>query len=100
MTITTRVQLDRREIMQDGVIQVRFSKQVVGNDGSVMSAEWHRAALPPGFDLAQARGAINASLTSLGYPEISDADWQLVSDTAALEWTPAVVAAFKAAEAP
>lgn len=57
--------IDQIEITRNGTIQLRFAKEIVDEDGVILSSEWHRTALPPGADLATQMEAVNAHLTEL-----------------------------------
>ena len=70
------VVLDRLEVLEDGVIQVR-EKTTVMEDAVELSSSFHRWVVSPGDD-------------------VSDQDAKIQAITAAI-WTPEVVAAYKAA---
>lgn len=57
--------IDQIEIKPCGTIQVRFAKQIVDSDGTVLSSDWHRTMLPPGHDIDAQMAAVNAHLGTL-----------------------------------
>lgn len=66
--------LDRIEIDSDGVVFVRLVKD---------NGEYHRTTLPPGIDVNQQMGYVNAHLASMGASPITkNADWmKTISDS-------------------
>jgi len=78
MALTKKVITGKREILEDGQIQVR-TDTVIEEDGIELSRTYHREVLTPGQSLA-------------GKPDE-------VSRVANAEWIPDVVNKFKAAEA-
>lgn len=78
MALEKKTVIGKREILEDGQIQVR-TDTVVEEDGVEISRTYHREVLTPGQNLA-------------GKPDE-------VSRVANAEWTPDVVNKFKAAEA-
>lgn len=81
---------------REGFIQVRMHKQIVDDDGSIAVSQNHRTAIEPGGDIGGTLKAVNAHLEQMGWPAVSDEDWQRVSAHAAVAWTPDVVKAHEA----
>ena len=73
--LSKTVVLDRLEVLEDGVIQIR-EKTTVLEDSVELSASYHRWAVSPGDD-------------------VSDQDPKVQAITTAI-WTPEVVAAYEA----
>lgn len=70
-----RTVIDTIEVRNDGTVQVRFAKQITDDDGTILSNQWHRAAMMPGDDIDAQMSTINADLTSrFGFPAVSAAD--------------------------
>lgn len=74
--LSKTVVLDRLEVLEDGVIQIR-EKTTVLEDSVELSASYHRWAVSPGDDVSNQDPKVQA--------------------IAAVIWTPEVVAAYKAA---
>ena len=86
------------EIGSDGVITVWLQKQLVDGD-QVHNLGWHIVVVEPGIDPAFVLTAVNTNLTEMGQGIIGDDDWSKVSTAVAAYHTPAVVAAYRAAQA-
>lgn len=86
--------IDQVEIKADGVVQVRFFKQVIDDDGTVLSQDFHRTSIMPGQDVDAQMVAVNNHLVSMKCAPVLDHS-QLKAH-ATLAHTPEVVAAFKA----
>lgn len=63
--LSKRTVVDKREITESGVIQVRLRKEVVEDD-NVLAFEYHRFCVSPGEDLSVILAAVNAHLLSTG----------------------------------
>ena len=74
--LSKTVVLDRLEVLENGVIQIR-EKTTVLEDSVELSASYHRWAVSPGDDVSNQDPKVQA--------------------IAAVIWTPEVVAAYKAA---
>ena len=92
---TKRVELERIEVLSNGIVQLKFTK-IVEEDGVVLSAEPHRAALYPGQDVDTLATAVDNHLVSMGYPKARAGAWSQVKARALLTWTPAKIAEFLA----
>lgn len=88
--------VDQIEIVRNGQIQIRMAKEVVDDDGSVLSREWHRSAVAPGEDIDAQMAAVNEHLTSgLNYPAVSANDIARIHAVADVTWTQDVIAAYR-----
>ena len=76
--ITKQVVIDKIEVLEDGVIQVRQATRIV-EDGVVIGQTYHRKSFTPGAVLAGEDAKVAAVATAM--------------------WTPGVVAAYAAARA-
>src|SRR5688500_8272401 len=90
-----RTIIDQIEFTRGGTVQLRLARQVVVND-TVLTSEYHRAALEPGTDLEAAIPIIHEHLRQLGSAEVEPAEWDRLRRLIQLEHTPAVIAAFAA----
>jgi len=77
MAITKQLVIDKIEILEDGVIQVRRVLRVLDDDGTVIGERYQREAFVPTTPL----------------PTVTSAR---VRAHAQLEWTPQVIAAYEA----
>ena len=93
MALTKQVVLSQMEILPNGTIQVRLSKQVLDNDVTIAS-EYHRFVLEPGANLNDIMSNINTHLAQMGWPACRAADVARVRAVAGLEHTPAAILAF------
>ena len=78
MSLSKEVVIDKIEVTENGIIQVRQVTRIM-EDGQQLSSSYHRWSLTPGQDVSDQ--AAN------------------VQSIAAAAWTPTVVAAFEAAMA-
>ena len=92
MTIEKRTVVDQREVTANGIIQIRFRKELV-EDGRVLSFEYHRTSLRPGDDLDALMVHVNADLERMGGQTV--ADLEPVRRIVSAEHTAEVVKAFK-----
>ena len=71
----TRTVIDRIEIEpQTGNVGVRMLKQVIGDDGAILSAQYHRTMIDAASDPAQQMAAVNIHLSTLGFPAVKIED--------------------------
>lgn len=83
--------LDQIEITRDGTIGLRFAKEVVDDDGTVISKEWHRTALPPGTDIDGQMEAVNNHLAAdLKCAPVAASEIARVHALTPIVWTKAV----------
>ncbi len=87
--------LDQIEITRDGTINLRFAKEIVDDDGSVIGSEWHRTAIPPGQDVDAQIAAVNEHLvTHLKCSPVAASELQRVKTLLPMVWTDDVLAAY------
>lgn len=92
--------VDQIEITRSGIIQIRMAKEVVDDDGTTLSSQWHRTALSPGCDIRAQMDAVSQHLTEgLGFPAVNTNDLERIKTLASAAWTDEVIAAFQAAQA-
>ena len=89
--IEKRTVVDQREVMQSGIIQIRFRKEIV-EDGKVLSYQYHRTTLQPGDDLDAQMRVVNAHLERMDCKPVED--YESVRRIVAAEHTAEVKAAF------
>ena len=95
MTIETRTVVDQREVIANGIIQIRFRKELV-EDGKVLTSEYHRTSLQPGDDLDRQMNAVNAHLKQMGCAVVDADGIESIRRIVDAEHTPERIAAFKA----
>jgi len=78
MSLSKEVVIDKIEVVENGIIQVRQVTRIM-EDGQQLSSSYHRWSLTPGQDVTDQPANVQA--------------------IAAAAWTPAVVAAYEAAQA-
>ena len=69
--IEKRTTWDKIEILPNGIVQVRFVKQLV-EDGVVLMSEYHRTSLEPGTDPDRQMEVVNAHLVSMNCAPVQD----------------------------
>ena len=75
MALTKEVVIDKIEVVENGIIQVRQATRIIEN-GAQLSQSYHRWSLTPGQDVSDQPANVQA--------------------IAAAAWTPAVIAAYQA----
>jgi len=89
--------IDQIEITRDGTIQVRFAKQVVDDDGTVLNSAYHRTAFPPGHDIDAQMAAVNENLVrDLKCMPVDAAEIARIKAVTPVVWTKAVKDAHRA----
>ena len=89
-----RTIIDQIEITRNGIIQIRFAKQIV-EDGREISLQWHRTSLEPGADLDGQLLAVNLHLQQMGEAACQDAEkLTLLHSVVQLTHTPEVLQRF------
>jgi hypothetical protein len=78
MSLSKEVVIDKIEVVENGIIQVRQVTRIM-EDGQQLSSSYHRWSLTPGQDVTDQPANVQAIATAA--------------------WTPAVVAAYEAAQA-
>ena len=76
MSLSKEVVIDKIEVVENGIIQVRQVTRIM-EDGQQLSSSYHRWSLTPGHDVTDQPANVQAIATAA--------------------WTPAVVAAYTAA---
>lgn len=89
--------VDQIEIQRDGTLQVRFAKQFVDDDNTVLTSEWHRTAFPPGHDIAAQMEAVNNNLVSMNCVAVDASELTRLNDVAAQIWTGDIISAYRQA---
>lgn len=72
MTIEKVVVVDKIEVLEDGVIQVRQATRIV-EDGNCLSETFHRWVLVPGQDVADQDSRVQSIAGVIWTPAIVDA---------------------------
>jgi hypothetical protein len=88
--------LDQIEIARDGIIRLRFAKEIVDDDNTVLAREWHRATLAPGQDIEAQIEAVNAQLPAMSCAPIGASDIARIGAVAPVVWTDDVKAEYAA----
>jgi len=71
----TRTIIDRIEIEpQTGNVGVRMLKQIIDDQGLVLSSQYHRTVIDAGTDPAAQMAAVNVHLGTMGYPAVKVED--------------------------
>ena len=78
MSLSKEVVIDKIEVVENGIIQVRQVTRIM-EDGQQLSSSYHRWSLTPGQDVTDQPANVQA--------------------IAAAAWTPAIIAAYEAAQA-
>ena len=78
MSLSKEVVIDKIEVVENGIIQVRQVTRIM-EDGQLLSSSYHRWSLTPGQDVTDQPANVQA--------------------IAAAAWTPAIIAAYEAAQA-
>jgi len=80
----TRTIIDRIEIEpQTGNVGVRIRKQIVADDGIILSSDYHRMMIDAGSDPAAQIAAVNAHLAAMGFAPVEPEDVSLLSSALA-----------------
>jgi len=72
MALTKETVVDRIEVLESNVIQVRSAIRVL-EDGEVLSSSYHRHVLHPGDDIANEDPKVVAIANSIWTPEVISA---------------------------
>jgi hypothetical protein len=89
--------LSQIECTPSGAVQLRLDKQIVDGD-NIVASSYHRTVFLPGGDLDAQVSLVNEHLSEMGYPAMPDAVIERLRRIIAVEHTPAVVAAYAAAQ--
>src|SRR5215510_11601058 len=76
----TRTIIDRIEIEpQTGKVGVRIRKQIVADNGAVLSSDYHRTTIDAGGDPDKQMDAVNVHLATMGYPAVTTEDLSVLT---------------------
>ena len=78
MSLHKEVAIDKIEIMENGIVQVRQATRII-EDGQQLSSSYHRWSFAPGSDISEMPANVQA--------------------IASATWTPEVIAAYEAQQA-
>ena len=88
--------VDRIEILRDGVIQVRLTKEVVEyTTGQVLAKNYHRTAFIPGLDVDMQMKAVNEHLGSIGEVPVPDTQIDRIKQATTTFHTTEVIEAYR-----
>lgn len=90
-------QSEEEEVSPLGVLQLRFLKQTVDDDGSTIFEGYHRTSLPPDIDSAEQMDAVNNHLIAMGYGALPAKDMKAIEEKVKKEHTPAKKALYEKA---
>jgi len=88
--ITKKTVVDRMEILENGIIQVRFGLVLI-EDGEEISRTYHRTSLPPGTNIDSQMIAVNNNLSDMKKETVSTTEIDKIKDHANVSWTATVV---------
>lgn len=89
--------VDQIEITRNGTIQLRLAKEVIDDDGSVLSRAWHRTMLPPGTDIDAQMALVNENLINdIKAAAVEQTELSRVKVIAPVIWTKPVTDAYAA----
>lgn len=91
--------LDQIEIKRDGHIQLRFIKQVVDDDGTVLSEQYHRTVIPPGGDIDAQMAVVNDHLEQMKMARVEASELTALKAVAPIVQTAEKIAAYEAIKA-
>lgn len=72
MALEKQVVVDRIEVVEVGVVQVRTATRIV-EDGNVISTSYHRSTISPGQDYSQEDARVQAICAATHTPEVISA---------------------------
>jgi len=72
MSLEKQVVVDKIEVVEVGVVQVRTATRIV-EDGNVISQSYHRHTIPPGQDYSNEDARVQAICAAIHTPEIISA---------------------------
>ena len=99
MAIVKQTVLESREIRENGIVLLKWRKELV-EDGVVIASRNHRCSVEPGMDVDKVIAAVNDDIVNnYAGAAMPAADVAKIKQTVATEHTPALVTAFKAARA-
>lgn len=69
MALTKEVVIDKVEVLENGVIQLREVTRII-EDGVQLSSSYHRSVLNPGSDISHQPSNVQAIVSAAWTPEI------------------------------
>lgn len=93
MAITQQTVISQIEILRDGTVQLRLSKQVL-NDDLIISEGYHRTTFPPGADFDEQMKVVNDHLVAMGNAPVEPLELARVLRVVKMEHSPEVVEAY------
>jgi hypothetical protein len=69
MALTKQVVVDKIEVLENGVVQVRKTTRIV-EDGEVISSSYHRHVVCPGEDYSSEAGKVQDICAAVHTPEV------------------------------
>ena len=79
MTLTKQTIVDKIEVLENGIIQVRTAVQIV-EDGTVLSSSFSRHVLTPGSDLSNQDARVVTIANGIWTPEVVSAYQNSIKD--------------------
>lgn len=84
---------DHLSVDSYGNVNIRFAKQVIDDDGAVISNQWVRTSMFPGQDTEQHLSVITAAVDGFAAPD--DKEYDIIRSVKALVDTPEKVADYE-----
>lgn len=90
-----RTIVDQIEILRDGHVMVRFLKQIIDDDGSLLSSAYHRASIHPGASIDEVMQDVNSSLIEMKMAPVDEAELDMLRAVQPVVQTEEKVQAFR-----
>lgn len=84
-----QVIVDQVTVKSDGVFEIRFKKQIVDTDGTILGAEYHRTICEPFVPIENQLAVVEQDLARGSWPAVDSAGHSMLVRLAASEHTPA-----------
>ena len=81
MALEKQTVVDRIEVVEVGVVQVRTATRIV-EDGNVISTSYHRSTISPGQDYSQEDARVQAICAATHTPEVVSAYQAMLAEQA------------------
>jgi hypothetical protein len=65
-----RTVLDHYLVQADGHILIRFCKQIVDDDGTILASEYHRTSVNPDQSVEEIMAMVNTNLEAMGNAKV------------------------------
>ena len=72
MALTKEVVIDKVEVVENGIVQVRQVTRIM-EDGNQLSSSYHRWSLSPGQDVSDQESKVQAVCNAVWTPEVIEA---------------------------